>query len=60
MSLLVVVQDKTGTLTANEQTAKKIVLLNDLEYVISGSGYSVDGEVTGDNLEYVVEVATLE
>ena len=58
-SCTVIASDKTGTLTVNEQTAKKIVLPNDMEYGISGSGYSVNGEVVGKNLSYAKEIAKL-
>ena len=58
-SCTVIASDKTGTLTVNEQTAKKIVLPNDLEYAIAGSGYSVDGNVVGEKLSYAKEIAKL-
>ncbi len=58
-SCTVIASDKTGTLTVNEQTAKKIVLPNDNEYEISGTGYNFEGEVTGKNLKYASEIATL-
>ena len=58
-SCTVIASDKTGTLTVNEQTAKKIILPNDLEYAISGSGYSVNGEVAGTKLSYAKEIAKL-
>ena len=47
-SCTVIASDKTGTLTVNEQTAKKILLPNGSSYDISGTGYSVEGEVVGD------------
>ena len=58
-SCTVIASDKTGTLTVNEQTAKKIVLPNDMEYEVSGSGYSVNGEVVGKKLSYAKEIAKL-
>ncbi len=58
-SCTVIVSDKTGTLTVNEQTAKKILLPNDYEYLVTGSGYSVNGSVTGEKLSYAKEIATL-
>lgn len=58
-SCTVIASDKTGTLTVNEQTAKKILLPNDYEYLITGSGYSVNGSVTGEKLSYAKEIATL-
>ena len=56
-SCTVIASDKTGTLTVNEQTAKKILLPNDLEYNITGTGYEIEGNVTGENLEYAKEIA---
>lgn len=58
-SCTVIASDKTGTLTVNEQTAKKIVLPNGLEYLVSGSGYSVNGSVTGEKLDLASEVIKL-
>ncbi|MCI8460374.1 MAG: HAD-IC family P-type ATPase [Bacilli bacterium] len=58
-SCTVIASDKTGTLTVNEQTAKKIVLPNNLEYMVTGSGYSVNGSVTGERIEYAKEMALL-
>lgn len=45
-SATVIASDKTGTLTVNEQTAKKIVLPDNTIFDISGSGYNDEGEVT--------------
>ena len=56
-SCTVIASDKTGTLTVNEQTAKKIVLPNNLKYDITGTGYELVGKVTGENLEYAKEIA---
>ena len=58
-SCTVIASDKTGTLTVNEQTAKKIVLPNDLEYEITGTGYMIEGSVIGERLEYAKEIAYL-
>ena len=46
-SCTVIASDKTGTLTVNEQTAKKIVLANGSSFTITGSGYNDDGEIIG-------------
>ena len=58
-SCSVIASDKTGTLTVNEQTAKKILLPNNLEYIISGSGYNINGTVAGEKIEYAKEIALL-
>ena len=58
-SCTVIASDKTGTLTLNEQTAKKIILPNGEKYNISGTGYSFEGKVTGNNLDLAKEIALL-
>lgn len=45
-SCTVIASDKTGTLTVNEQTAKKILLPDGEEFNISGTGYDVDGTIS--------------
>jgi len=56
-SCTVIASDKTGTLTVNEQTAKKILLPNNLEYQITGTGYEINGEIIGDEIELAKEIA---
>ena len=51
-SCTVIASDKTGTLTVNEQTAKKIVLPNGEKFDISGTGYNDEGEISG-NKDYL-------
>lgn len=58
-SCTVIASDKTGTLTVNEQTAKKIVLPNGEYYDVSGVGFSVDGEIVGNNISLAKKVAFL-
>ncbi len=58
-SCTVIASDKTGTLTVNEQTAKKILLPNKEEYNISGTGFNFEGEVTGNNMEFARDLALL-
>ena len=55
-SCTIIASDKTGTLTVNEQTAKKIVLPDNTSYDIEGTGYNDEGRVIGpDNHMDVVK-----
>ena len=58
-SCTVIASDKTGTLTVNEQTAKKIILPDNSEYLISGVGYETKGSVTGENITVAKEIAKM-
>jgi magnesium-transporting ATPase (P-type) len=42
-----IASDKTGTLTVNQQTVKKIVLNNEAEIEVTGEGYNGEGELQG-------------
>ena len=55
-SCSVIASDKTGTLTVNEQTLKKIVLPNDNNYEITGSGYNDNGKVNGNELNLAYDI----
>lgn len=48
-SCTVIASDKTGTLTVNEQTAKKIILPDKSIYEISGSGYNDKGNIISES-----------
>jgi magnesium-transporting ATPase (P-type) len=48
-SCTLVASDKTGTLTANEQTVRIVQFTNGERSLVSGPGYAGDGEITGQN-----------
>jgi len=59
-SCTVIASDKTGTLTVNEQTAKRILLPDGAHYHIEGTGYNDYGKVVaeaGAKLEEAERVA---
>ncbi|MGM9875488.1 MAG: cation-translocating P-type ATPase [Bacilli bacterium] len=61
-SCTVIASDKTGTLTVNEQTAKKIVMSDGEAFEIDGNGYNDIGKVipVGDsNIANAKYIATL-
>ena len=58
-SCTVIASDKTGTLTVNQQTAKRIILPNGEEYQVSGTGFSTKGKVTGNAIGYAEEIGLL-
>lgn len=57
-----IASDKTGTLTVDEQTAKKIVVPNGKVFDVEGIGYNFDGKIitkTKEDENLVKEIATL-
>ena len=59
-----IASDKTGTLTVNEQTAKKIVLKTGEVIEITGTGYNDDGKVlvntlNKDKVEQIIKLGAL-
>ena len=62
-SYTVIATDKTGTLTVNEQTAKKILLPNNEDYDIEGSGYSLKGSINSkyqmSNITQITKIGVL-
>lgn len=61
-SCTVIASDKTGTLTVNEQTAKKILLPDGSLFEIEGTGYNGDGkvkEIDNAKIKDAIEIAKL-
>lgn len=64
-SCTVIASDKTGTLTVNEQTAKKIVLADESTYEITGTGYNTNGHIIPinnaslDKVKPIIELGAL-
>lgn len=69
-SCTIIASDKTGTLTVNEQTAKKIILPDGSNFDLEGVGYNGEGalndehgaaQVFGNNkgLDVLIEIAVL-
>lgn len=58
-SCTVIASDKTGTLTINEQTAKRIILPNHNEYDVSGIDFNVEEKTTKNSIELAQELAML-
>ena len=58
-SCTVIASDKTGTLTVNQQTAKKILLPNGASYDVTGVGYEETGDIIGENISHAKELAFL-
>lgn len=58
-SCTVIASDKTGTLTVNEQTARKIVLKDGKVIEIKGTGYNTKGEVVINDNNYYNDVENL-
>ena len=56
-SCTVIASDKTGTLTVNEQTLKKLVFPDGSVSEVTGTGYNDDGKIVGGNLDLALEVA---
>lgn len=60
-SCTVIASDKTGTLTIDEQTAKKIVLVDGTTFEIDGIGYNDEGSIIGnsDKLEQAKQISLM-
>ncbi len=58
-SCTVIASDKTGTLTVNQQTARKIRLSSGRDFEVTGEGYNGEGKIIGANIENNEELTEL-
>ena len=64
-SCTVIASDKTGTLTVNEQTARKIILKDGSTYEVTGTGYNTNGHIAPiddaslDKVKPIIELGAL-
>lgn len=58
-SCTIIASDKTGTLTVNEQTARKIVLPNGESFDVTGTGYNTKGKIIINDDKYYDDVLNL-
>lgn len=56
-SCTMIASDKTGTLTMDQQSVKKIVLPGDLFYTITGEGYDGDGQIKDHTEKDITELS---
>ncbi len=55
-SCTMIASDKTGTLTMDQQSVKKIVLPGDLFYTVTGEGYDGDGQIKDHTEKDITEL----
>lgn len=58
-STTVIASDKTGTLTLNEQTVKRITLPNGEEFEVTGNGYNGEGTIKSVKNTSLKQIETL-
>lgn len=55
-SCTMIASDKTGTLTMDQQSVKKIVLSGGLSFTVTGEGYDGDGSIKDDKEQDITEL----
>lgn len=56
----IIASDKTGTLTENQMMVESIIIKNDVQYEVSGSGYTPEGDITKDTEKVTFDIDSIE
>ena len=56
----IIASDKTGTLTENQMMVESILIKNDVQYEVSGSGYTPEGDITKDAEKVTFDMDSIE
>ena len=56
----IIASDKTGTLTENQMMVESILIKNDVQYEVSGSGYTPEGDITKDDEKVTFDIDSIE
>ncbi|GMR69996.1 calcium-translocating P-type ATPase, SERCA-type [Aerococcus viridans] len=56
----IIASDKTGTLTENQMMVESIIIKNDVQYEVSGSGYTPEGDITKDDEKVTFDIDSIE